>query len=80
MAKITQALEDILQGHQIKDFAMNWIENSNVNADELVENYNYLKKIGLTDCKIASQAQLLGSNPETIRRHYDNGLPFNELY
>ncbi|HIG52090.1 TPA: hypothetical protein EYQ19_01565 [Candidatus Pacearchaeota archaeon] len=36
-----------------------------------VENYNYLKEIGLPDGKIASQAQLLGLNPDTIRGNYD---------
>ncbi|HIG52202.1 TPA: hypothetical protein EYQ19_02200 [Candidatus Pacearchaeota archaeon] len=41
-----------------------------MNADELVENYNFLKEIGFTNRVIAKQTQLLCEDPETISRNY----------
>ncbi|MEM4360133.1 MAG: hypothetical protein QXT45_06355 [Candidatus Bilamarchaeaceae archaeon] len=40
--------------------------------DETVKKaYAKLKELGLTDEKIASQAQLLAMNPETIQRNHE---------
>ena len=66
----TQILEEILGGHQISDFSREWIENSATNVNTIRATYNALKSIGLKDEKIATQAPLLGMNPETIERNY----------
>src|SRR3989344_4651829 len=63
-------LEDIIRSHAISKFSKEWIDNSNSDEKQIKRNYKFLKKIGLSDEKIASQAQLLGMNPETIERNY----------
>ena len=63
-------LGKLLGGHQISSFSRNWVEDSNTNEERIREVYNLLKRIGLSDDKIASQAHLLGMNPETIERNY----------
>ena len=63
-------LEEILSGHEINDFARSYIKESKRDDNTIKATYMVLKRIGLTDCKIASQAQLLGMNPETIERNY----------
>ena len=67
---MTQVLEEILGGHQISDFSREWIENSATNVNTIRATYNALKSIGLKDEKIATQAHLLGRDPETIERNY----------
>ena len=71
---MTQILEEILGGHQISDFSRKWIENNATDDDAIRATYNALKRIGLKDEKIASQAQLLGRDPETIERNYQNHI------
>jgi hypothetical protein len=66
----TQILEEILRGHQISDFSRKWIENNATDDDATRATYNALKSIGLSDSKIASQAHLLGMNPDTIDSNY----------
>ena len=66
----TQTLDALLEGHEISDFSRKWVENSKTTKEKIRLAYGTLKKIGLTDDKIASQAQLLGMNPETIERNY----------
>jgi hypothetical protein len=58
--------------HQLSDFAKEWVENSSATEDSVRESYKLLKKIGLKDDKIASQAHLLGRDPETIERNYES--------
>ena len=67
---IQKVIEDLLEERIISEFSRNWIENSKTNEDNIRTLYGFLKKIGLDDDKIASQAHLLGMNPETIERNY----------
>ncbi len=68
--KMTQVLEEILKGHRISDFSRKWIEDSATDDDTIRAVYEALKRMGLSDSKIASHAHLLGMNPDTINRNY----------
>jgi len=72
MTEKLKVLEEILEDLEISDFSKTWIENSNNDEDSVREIYNLLRKYGLKDDKIASQAQLLGRDPETIERNYQH--------
>ncbi len=67
-------LEEILNGHEISDFARDFINSCNTSESQIRKTYHLLKRIGLSDEKIASQAQLLGMNPDTIERNYQNHI------
>lgn len=69
---MTQILEKILKKRQISDFSRGWIKNTTIDDNTIKVTYRILKKIGLSDSKIATQAQLLGRNPDTIERNYQN--------
>lgn len=69
MAK-TQVLREILKGHKISGFLIEWIGYSLTDEDTMRESYKTLKRIGLTDEKIASRANLLGMDSESIKRNY----------
>ena len=66
---MTGILEEILKGHKISDFSRKWIDNSKTDDTAIRQVYEFLKRIGLSDDKIASQANLLGMDPETIERN-----------
>ncbi len=66
----TKTLEALLKSHEISDFSRTWIEKSNTNEENIKGIYKILKRIGLTDDKIASRAELLGMAPETIEKNY----------
>ena len=62
---------DLLPGNYASDFSTDWILNSpGATEDSVRAVYRFLKSKGLSDSKIATQAQLLGSDPETIDRNY----------
>ena len=63
---LEQALEST------REFNKEWIRKKKVPKEQIKENYDFLIKVGLTDGKIASQAQLLGMNPETIKSNYES--------
>ena len=67
-------LDTLLKDHEISDFSRRWVETSNTNEEKMRCAYESLKRIGLTDEKIASQAHLLGMNPETIERNYQHHI------
>jgi len=66
----TETLDALLEGCEISDFSRRWLETSNTNEENIRCTYKTLKRIGLTDDKIASQVHLLGRDPETIERNY----------
>ena len=72
MTEKLKVLEEILEDLEISDFSKTWIENSNNDEDSVREIYNLLRKYGLKDDKIASRAELLGRDPETIERNYQH--------
>ena len=63
-------LEELLTGLEISEFSREWIQRSKVDEAGIKISYNLLRRIGLTDEKIATYAQLLGKDPETIERNY----------
>ena len=70
MKEKSKILEEILGENKISNFSKNWVNSSNANEDSIIQVYNLLKTYGLSDEKIASQAHLLGRDPETIMGHY----------
>ena len=66
----TKTLDALLEGHKVSDFSRKWVEHSDTNEEKIRRAYETLKRIGLTDDKIASRAELLGRDPETIERNY----------
>ena len=68
----TKTLENLLGGKEISDFSKEWVENSDIDEETIRRTYESLKKIGLSDDKIATQAHLLGMNPDTIERNYQH--------
>src|SRR3990167_1086146 len=72
---VEENLEGILTGLfpniPVGQFSIDWISNSpRTTADSVREVYKFLRSLGLTDEKIASRAELLGRDPETIERNY----------
>src|SRR3989344_4307379 len=67
---MTSVLEELLKEHQISDFSRKWVKEWVKDDDSIRAAYAVLKKIGLTDSKIATQAQLLGMHPDSIDRNY----------
>ena len=65
-----QVLEELLTGFEISEFSREWIQRSKVDEAGIKSSYNLLRRIGLTDEKIATYAQLLGKDPESIERNY----------
>ena len=68
-------LEELLPTEftRVNTFSIDWILNSpEATEDSVRKVYGLLCGYGLTDTKIASQAALLGMNPETIERNYQN--------
>jgi hypothetical protein len=66
-------LEELL-GNNSSDcskFSIDWILNSRTTTEDMRSNYRFLNQIGLTNDKIASQAELLGLHPDTIQRNYE---------
>ena len=72
---LEENLEGILNGLfpnvTINTFSRDWILNSpRATEDSVREVYRFLRGKGLSDDKIASRAELLGRDPETIDRNY----------
>ena len=72
---VEENLEGILTGLfpniPVGQFSIDWISNSpRTTADSVREVYKFLRSKGLSDEKIASRAELLGRDPETIDRNY----------
>ena len=64
-------MEELFPNIEIAQFSADWILNSPRATEESTRKvYEFLKGNGLKDDKIASQAHLLGMNPETIERNY----------
>ena len=61
-----KVLEELLEGFEISEFSRRLLEDSKTDEDSIRKAYRLLKQYGLSDPKIASQAQLLGMNPDTI--------------
>ena len=72
--RMTQVLEEILEDHPISVFNREWIRGSATDDDTVRATYNILRRIGLSDSKIASHATLLGRDPDTIERNYQRLL------
>ncbi len=68
---LEKILKDLLPHSQIAQFSRDWILNSpRATEDSVRAVYQVLSNYGLSDDKIASQAHLLGRDPETIERNY----------
>ena len=52
----TATIEEILEGHEISGFARSWIKNSRADDASIRNTYEFLKKIGISDERIATQA------------------------
>ena len=71
---MARVLEEILRECQISDFSREWIEDNATDDDTIRESYKRLSALGLSDDKIASQANLLGRDPDTIKRNYQDHI------
>ena len=72
---LDKIVEELFSDVKVNDFSINWILNSpRASENSVREVYTFLRNRGLSDDKIASQAQLLGMNPETIERNYQNHI------
>ncbi len=68
---LEKIVRTLLSDSKVSQFSMDWILNSPQATEHSVrEVYRFLRGKGLKDDKIASQAHLLGRNPETIERNY----------
>ncbi len=67
-----QTLENILGDREISEFSKNFVETSRNSEQETAQTYCILRYYGLSKDKIATNASLLGCNPETIQRNYEN--------
>jgi len=85
---VRESLESILRGlfpdSEVAGFSSDWIlNNPRVTKDSVIKVYRFLSGKGLKDNKIASRADLLGMNPETIERNYQRlsalGLKDNKI-
>ncbi|MCK5283125.1 MAG: hypothetical protein KAK00_06970 [Nanoarchaeota archaeon] len=64
-------VNELLPDVDVPNFSIDWILNSpNATEDSVRKVYEFLKNKGLTNDKIASNAELLSLNPETIERNY----------
>lgn len=70
--QLLATIEELLEGRGISSFNNHWIKNSSVDEDTLRQTYALLRKYGLSNNIIASQAHLLGMNPETIEINYQH--------
>ena len=69
--RLESILEELLPDNGIGQFSLDWILDSPRATEESVKDaYRMLKCCGLKDDKIASRADLLGKDPETIERNY----------
>ncbi len=69
--EIKRLAEELL-GSGISYFAVDFIHGMSATEESVRAEYSKLVKLGLSDEKIASRAELLGLNPETIQRNYEN--------
>ena len=67
-----KALVMELLGEEVSDFSQKCIEASRADTASVKACYQLLRCYGLKDDKIATNAQLLVMNPETIERNYRN--------
>ena len=70
----TAVLEIKLADYEVSDFARQWIEYSGMSEELVWQTYFLLRSYRLSRDKIASQAHLLGRDPETIERNYQNHI------
>jgi hypothetical protein len=67
-------LSELFPEHEISDFSIEFILNNKATEESVRNVHQTLKRYGLEDEKIASQAQLLGFDPKTIRARYQSLL------
>jgi len=64
-------LDTLLHGYGISEFSLDWITGSQgTDENSITATYQALQNLGLSNEKIASQAHLLGMNPDTTERNY----------
>ena len=63
-----------LLGREISDFAVDFIHSINVTEESVRAAYSKLVELSLSEEKIATNAALLGRDPETIQRNYDHHI------
>ena len=69
--RLESILEELFSDSLVVKFSTEWIVNSpRASEDSIKTVYCFLKGKGLKDEKIASRAELLSMNPETIERNY----------
>lgn len=70
---IENVLKELLGKYfsKVSKFCLDFIKR-NQNEDGIRITFDYLQKLDLKTEKIAKNAQLLGRNPETIQRNYNN--------
>lgn len=69
--ELEEIIEDLLEGHKISSFSKSWISKNRTATEETIrETYEFLKKIGLSNGKIATHAHLLVIDLDSIKRNY----------
>jgi len=72
MSKTSELEARLGEERPLSDFNRDWINNSSNSKEEMWQIYCILRYKGFSHDKIASRAELLGMNPETIDRNYQN--------
>ena len=72
---LDRLVEELFPDIEIAQFSTDWILNGpRATEDSVRKVYRFLSGNGLKDYKIATRAELLGMNPETIERNYQNHI------
>ncbi len=71
-SEIQRLAAELLGGREISDFAIGFIHNMKATEESIRAVHAVLTELGLSEEKIATYAQLLGRDPETIQRNYGN--------
>ncbi len=68
---LERIVKELFPNEEIAPFSIDWILKSpRATEDSIRVVYTFLRSKGLKDDKIASRAELLGMDPETIERNY----------
>ena len=71
-SEIQRLAAELLSGRKISDFAIGFIHDMKATEESIRAVHAVLTELGLSEEKIATYAQLLGRDPETIQRNYGN--------
>jgi len=72
---LDKLIKELFPDKKITPFSMDWIlNNPKATEDSVREVYRFLSNMGVANDRIASHADLLGRDPQTIKRNYQELL------